>query len=340
MAISKQRKGLLTTVLLAAAVGLVWLVMMQSGGRWGLFPDRWPMSLVMVLGSLVAGATPEGGGAIAFPALTLVFGIDPEVARDFSLMIQAVGMTAAAVTLVIRADRIHWRVIGIATAGGAVGVILGLELLAPALPAAYAKMFFTSIWLSFAFALYYYWSDITPGSAERRVLGRPQPATDALVLGMSVAGGLITSVTGSGLDIYVFTTLVLFFRISESVATMHAVIIMAANAVLGFAWRVVGQGGTSELAWEYWWVSVPIVVIGAPLGAQLLRYGLRQHVSRFLFATIVVQYVYSLLSIRQTGVLLLFSLAIVVTTLALFKALAELGLRYSNQNGAARDGPR
>jgi hypothetical protein len=57
------------------------------------------MSITMVFGSMVAGATSEGGAAVAFPVMTLVFGIAPPVARDFSFMIQSVGMTCASFTI-------------------------------------------------------------------------------------------------------------------------------------------------------------------------------------------------------------------------------------------------
>ena len=35
--------------------------------------------------------TSEGGGAVAFPVMTLALQIKPTVARDFSLMIQSCG---------------------------------------------------------------------------------------------------------------------------------------------------------------------------------------------------------------------------------------------------------
>ena len=35
--------------------------------------------------------TSEGGGAVAFPVMTLALEIPPAVARDFSLMIQSCG---------------------------------------------------------------------------------------------------------------------------------------------------------------------------------------------------------------------------------------------------------
>ena len=40
---------------------------------------------------LSSGSTSEGGGAVAFPVMTLLLKIDPKVARDFSLMIQSCG---------------------------------------------------------------------------------------------------------------------------------------------------------------------------------------------------------------------------------------------------------
>lgn len=46
----------------------------------------------MIFGAAIAGMTSEGGGAVAFPVMTLVLGIEPTVARDFSLMIQSCGL--------------------------------------------------------------------------------------------------------------------------------------------------------------------------------------------------------------------------------------------------------
>ena len=40
--------------------------------------------------------TSEGGGAVAFPVMTLALGIAPSVARDFSLMIQVRTVTVGA----------------------------------------------------------------------------------------------------------------------------------------------------------------------------------------------------------------------------------------------------
>ena len=55
------------------------------------FPTHYLMTITMIFGSMVAGATSEGGGAVAFPVMTLALKIEPSVARDFSLMTQSFG---------------------------------------------------------------------------------------------------------------------------------------------------------------------------------------------------------------------------------------------------------
>ena len=56
-------------------------------------PRRWDQPRDL---GIIAGSTSAGGGAVAFPVMTLMFEISPECARNFSLAIQSVGMTAAA----------------------------------------------------------------------------------------------------------------------------------------------------------------------------------------------------------------------------------------------------
>ena len=56
-----------------------------------LFPDRYLLSITMIFGAMIGGATSEGGGAVAFPVMTLALGIEPSVARDFSMMCQSCG---------------------------------------------------------------------------------------------------------------------------------------------------------------------------------------------------------------------------------------------------------
>ena len=48
---------------------LVWAIYMFAQNSWYLFTELWFMSVTMVFGSFIAGASAEGGGAVAFPVM-------------------------------------------------------------------------------------------------------------------------------------------------------------------------------------------------------------------------------------------------------------------------------
>ena len=91
---------------------ICWWCLAFKHDLFSLFPERYILSITMILGATVAGniflylskknffnvvfyfylgMTSEGGGAVAFPVMTLALNIPPPVARDFSLMIQSCG---------------------------------------------------------------------------------------------------------------------------------------------------------------------------------------------------------------------------------------------------------
>jgi hypothetical protein len=49
------------------------------------------MPVTMVIGAFIGGATSEGGGAVAFPVMTLALALEPRVARDFVYVSQWTG---------------------------------------------------------------------------------------------------------------------------------------------------------------------------------------------------------------------------------------------------------
>ena len=59
---------------------------------------------------------------------------------------------------------------------------------------------------------------------------------------------------------------------SEQVATPTSVVLMGVNALVGALWKGTYGAGLAPAAWDYWWVCVPVVVVGAPLGAQFIRF--------------------------------------------------------------------
>ena len=84
-----------------ATFTVAWLIYVLAAGHLDRVFDNWRAALTMVFGSFVAGSTPQGGGAIAFPVFTKVLEIPAAVARSFSLVIQATGMVMASLSIML-----------------------------------------------------------------------------------------------------------------------------------------------------------------------------------------------------------------------------------------------
>ena len=216
---------------------------------------------------LFTGMTSEGGGAVAFPVMTLAFGIKPAVARDFSLMIQSCGMTAAAFTILWMRVQLEWHSIILCSIGGLVGMAIGLEFIDPNLTPPQKKIGFVCVWFSFTFALFLL------NVYHKRKTYKTIPDFNLwkmiVLLLTGFLGGIFSAIAGSGLDICSFSMLTLLFRVSEKTATPTSVVLMAGNTVVGFYWRQVIQQAVSAEAYYYLAVCVPIVVLGAPLGSVI-----------------------------------------------------------------------
>eukprot|EP00494_Astrolonche_serrata_P031037 UN31306 len=225
--------------------------------------------------------------------MTLAFGIKPAVARDFSFMIQSVGMTAAAGTIEFMQVQKEIKSIVWCTIGGIGGMMIGLEYVAPELDPPYAKMYFVSIWFAFAFSLYYLNRNL-----GRAVFTRIPNWEEGIVWKLNnyislnwkacvlfasgFLGGIFSSIAGSGIDICSFAALTLIFRVSEKTATPTSVVLMGINTCVGFFFRALVQDGVKRNAWGYLAVCAPIVTIGAPFGSVL-----GSHLHRLMLASMV-----------------------------------------------------
>ncbi|BBM82138.1 sulfite exporter TauE/SafE family protein [Candidatus Uabimicrobium amorphum] len=285
----KQRPPYIYHLCIIVFVWFFWAAFMWKTNQWSLFYDNWFMSATMVVGSFIAGGTSEGGGAVAFPVMTLIFGITPQIARDFSLMIQSIGMSAAALFIVVTRTPMEWRAIKYTSLGGIVGITAGF-LLMPMLPSpSYIKIFFTSLWLSFAVALY-----LVNRQDQREVVSQISnfQSKDALNLCIvGVFGGVVSGITGSGIDIITFSLLTLHYQINEKVATPTSVVLMAVNSCFGFFLNGFVFTNISPEAWNYWLVCIPVVVVGAPLGAWFIKQKSRVFITRFLYCSISAQFI-------------------------------------------------
>lgn len=250
---------------------------------------------------LFSGMTSEGGGAVAFPVMTLAFNIPPSIARDFSLMIQSCGMTAAAFTIFWMRVQLEWHSIIFCSIGGLIGMAIGLEFIDPNLSPPQKKIGFVSVWFSFAFALFLL--NLYHKRKTYKVIPQINLWKLIVLFFTGLIGGIFSAIAGSGVDICSFSVLTLLFRVSEKTATPTSVVLMAINTVVGFYWRQVMQQDISADAYYYLAVCVPIVVLGAPLGSVIGSHFHRQVLAGLIYLLDTVALVSALIIVPMTAAL-------------------------------------
>ncbi|MFU2508769.1 sulfite exporter TauE/SafE family protein [Pseudoalteromonas sp. ASV78] len=242
---------------------LIWLQGFQSAA-YQIIAEL-DIALTMALGSFVAGGTALGGGAVAFPVMTKVLGIEPSTAKVFSLAIQSFGMTAATITIICRRIPVYTNVILMALPMSALGVALSLLYIAPFSPRLVVKSIFSFLLLCFALTLLLRWWRKAHHLPSREFI---KPALPRFML-VAFVGGILSGLVGSGADIALFALLVIAYNADIKKATATSVIVMAFTSLVGSAinaWYL--QQITPEIE-SYLLAAIPVVVIGAPLGAYV-----------------------------------------------------------------------
>lgn len=309
---------------LLTVIYISWFSYMFLANRWELFQEYWPVSITMTLGSFVAGATAEGGAAVAFPVFTKVLHIPSSDARTFGLMIQAVGMTMAGVMIYVQRVKTIPQVIGWVSLGGIFGQLFGTYLFT--IPNPYPKILFTFVATAFGVAMiisrwFIQWSprNDLPGWDNRY---------RALFFVVGILGGSFAAQTGSGIDMLTFIVLTLAFGMNEKISTPTTVVIMGLNSVVGFFLHgIVSQD--IGIAWNYWLVAVPIVILGAPFGAYFASRVNRDGIIKFLLFLIGLELVTTLWLIPFNNVT---QLLVTATAVAICAGLFWMMLAYRKKN--------
>lgn len=304
------------------AVILAWTLYMTFSGQWGLFNRNWFMSLTMVFGSFIAGASSEGGGAVAFPVMTLIFNIEPPTARNFSLAIQSIGMTAASYMILKNRFPVEFRYLIPVSIGGIIGMVLGTLYLVPLIPGPFVKMLFVTFWLSFGLVLYYI-NHIYKRKVREKLPGLSFIEKVSLVI-VGFLGSTLSALLGSGIDIFSFSYVTMRYHLSEKVATPTSVIIMAINSVVGFVFHSLFLRDFGPEEFNYWLVSIPVVVLGAPLGAWFINRKTREFVTGFLYIVIIAQFIGAWFIIRPEGLLLYFSIFVFLSGIVFFFGFSRI----------------
>ncbi|GIX22161.1 MAG: hypothetical protein KatS3mg121_0944 [Gammaproteobacteria bacterium] len=246
----------------------VWTGIVLAGGHGRLLVEHWPIALAMALGSYVAGSTPMGGGTVGFPVLVLGFGMPAGLGRDFSFAIQSIGMVSASIFILARRQPLAWAILGGALFGVAVGTPLGLLFVAPKVPDLWVKVLFSVLWAGFGLLHLLRLDEIAAHQGMVEFDERWDRAVGAAV-GL-VAGATAVAVTGVGVDMLLYTVLVLLCRADLKIAIPTSVVVMAFASVVGVLVRT-AQGGLLPEVFGHWLAAAPVVALGAPLGVFVVE---------------------------------------------------------------------
>ncbi len=261
------------------------------GPDWAIenFKIHLSIAITMVFGSFVAGGTALGGGAVAFPVLTKLLSITPITAKLFSLGIQSFGMTAASITIFSRKIPIFSQAAKHTLVGAIPGVMISLIWIADSLPQLMTKTVFSSLLLSFAFILMF--------------LGHHRMKCDDndikeiwLFPAIGFLGGVLSGVVGSGVDIILFATLTMLLKKDLKKATATSVVVMAVISVIASGFNFFINETLTEEVINCIFAAMPIVIVGAPVGAFVCS---KLPVSTVFYSLVILIFIESSLTLSE-----------------------------------------
>ncbi len=330
-----QRKQLAPFIVWLVLFYGAWLILVYFGGYFTTVLEHWPMAAAMAMGSYVAGSTPMGGGTVGFPVLVLFMDLPATLGRDFSFAIQAVGMTSASIYILCSRQELEWPMLRAALPGALIGTPLGILFVAPLASDLFIKLLFASMWCSFGLLHLRRIREIT--SYEGMT---PHDISFDHRVGFIVGffGGLtIASITGVGIDMFLYMFLVLWCHADLRIAIPTSVVLMAFTSLVGVVFKLL-FGGLEPGTFENWLAAAPVVAIGAPFGALVVSKIGRRLTLVVVSVLCVLQFIWTLVHERAALTVWSFSAALlgVVVFLLLFQDMYRHGYRLARRKRAKR----
>lgn len=321
-------KGMKPFLIWLAGFYLIWLLIVFMGGHWHTVVSHWPIALAMSFGSYIAGSTPMGGGTVGFPVLVLIFDMPGSLGRNFGLAVQSIGMVSAGIYVLSARRPLHWRLLGAAMLGSLIGTPIGAAFIAPFIPDLWVKLLFGVVWASFGIMHLVKLKELI---AAEGITQHWRRFDFPIGLGVGFAGGIVASITGVGIDMLVYATLVLLYRADLKISIPTSVCLMAFTSVIGIAFNVL-LGRTRPDIYQVepevfanWLAAAPVVALGAPLGAIVVELISRKPTLLIVSALCIIQFIWTLIHERVTGLTLVGALMAVLLCNGIFHVLYSFG---------------
>jgi uncharacterized protein len=245
----------------------VWAWLVFGYGNWGVVREHWPIALAMAAGSYGAGSTPMGGGTVGFPILVLLFDQPAQLGRDFSFAVQSIGMVSASIFIVCRRQPLAGAMLKGSLIGSTIGTPLGILIIAPWIPSLAIKLVFAVVWGSFG--LLHLWR-IREIASHSGMTDFDEHWDIRVGFGIGLLAGLsVVAVSGVGVDMILYSVLVLLCRADLKIAIPSSVVVMAYTSVVGILTKIF-LTGVQPGVYENWLAAAPVVALGAPLGVFIV----------------------------------------------------------------------
>ncbi|MEO1007040.1 MAG: sulfite exporter TauE/SafE family protein [Planctomycetota bacterium] len=300
-----------------------WLAAVVHLDLWAAIAREWPIALAMALGSYVAGSTPMGGGTVGFPILVLLFDEPVGLGRNFSFLIQSVGMSSATLLILCSRKPLALRPLLWTLATATIVVPIANRLLVPVVTPAAVKLIFAVIWAGFGVMTLFKLRDLLRTHRTDMLSSRG----DAIVgVCVGVVGGTAAALTGVGIDMVMYTVLVLLYRCDLRIAIATSVIAMAWTSIVGTI-NAAALGEIDAAVLSKWAAAAPVVLVGAPIGAFMLHVLPRGGTLVFVSVLCLAQFFWALERVGPGAVGIALSIGGVLLLNACFHLLYNWGGR-------------
>ncbi len=305
-----------------------WLLLVSAGGHWKTVQSHWPIALAMSFGSYIAGSTPMGGGSVGFPVLVLLFELPGALGRNFGLAVQSIGMVSASIYIVSARRPLDLSLLKPALFGALIGTPLGAAFAAPFVPDLWVKLTFAIVWCSFGIMHLMKLNELVSNQGES---DRWRSWDRSIGLAIGIAGGVVSSITGVGIDMIVYATMVLLYRADLKISIPTSVVLMAFTSVIGIASNVVLSRINPVLyavdpeVFANWLAAAPVVAVGAPFGAIVVNLISRKPTLIIVSTLCILQFVWTIVQERVSGLVLAGAVLAVLTVNAAFHLLYHWG---------------